>query len=951
MCDITINSTIIALTLTLKTYKTEVKKKIYLFFVFCAIIQHKIKGVGLKVAHKDDIPVNVLSNKTKFHRFIKGLVFAFVFIGLLALLVFFIQTQMLPVKNLKSFLVNTNYVHTNTTELVHITPENESIFFEFLIPESEKESQILLYDMTYNNVDISINGEKLLFQDAKFNLNPKGSLLAYNRKDITFPVKLSIVVHPGGFLSMEDFPMIGKEDHLMFNAGVKTIFNSFMFMLVAGMGFLLAFIFIPIGIKDHYRFKSFLPVGIAMLYYGAFCYHVIFSYGGFVYFVKDVQIWSSIIPGYLASNLLFAGLEYYFLGKWKLSKIVLISNLSLFPLLFFIPQISYFLIIAVNFFFFSLLAYQSNMVFFNFLVYTRFSAEIYNLLAVTFFPYWQLDLDGVTLFVMLFGVGYFFILDFNKQNELLMTQSNELQVTNEQMYAMNEALKDEYMEIEKINNSLEETIHERTSQLRKTMNSIKTLLNNTGEGFLKFNDSLLVEPEYSAECKKIFCKNIDFHFFPALLSNSIPEGIEMTTKILRKVLKEDDSSQREVLLSLLPTVIESCNKVLSLKYRLIEEETEEDKVRKKIMVIINDITKELSLQNKLKEEKELFEDILKLITHYDEFQNLVEEYYAFWNDGSSAILNRSELTTDEKRNELFRRIHTFKGSFAIFGLTKISEKLHMIESQLAIKDQDLSLLIEEIKIGKSYDQWLERDMSKIYDYIQPGILEKQKTATLEREGIKQALDVLSTIQENDTLKKAKQILENIQLRPFEEVFETHKLLFESTAQRMGIFMDSIEINGEKTMVNGERLKPFIRSWVHIFRNIIDHGIESPEERIKKGKEIKGKIMIDIEKNDQHLMITIKDDGRGIDAEAVSKKALKKGLVTEEALKEMSTEDILNFIFEDGFSTKVILSKISGRGMGLASVKKEVEKLSGTIHVQSQKDIGTTFLFTIPTAIP
>lgn len=201
------------------------------------------------------------------------------------------------------------------------------------------------------------------------------------------------------------------------------------------------------------------------------------------------------------------------------------------------------------------------------------------------------------------------------------------------------------------------------------------------------------------------------------------------------------------------------------------------------------------------------------------------------------------------------------------------------------------------------------------------------------------------------MKKVKRILEDIQLKPFGEVFETHKLLFESTAHRMGVLMDQIGINGEHIKVNGEQLKPLLRSWVHIFRNIIDHGIESPEERIKKGKELQGKITIDVQKNNHFLMIQIHDDGRGVDIEAISKRALQKGLVTEEKIKTISKEEILNFIFVDGFSTKKVSSEISGRGMGLASVKKEIEKLSGTVQVQSQKDIGTTFLFRIPTPIP
>ena len=893
---------------------------------------------------------NGLLDQAKFKRFLAGFILAFLFIGILSLLVFFVQTRWFPVKNLKGYLTNTNYSQPDDTKLVHIKPKDKPVFFEFKIPESEKENRILLVDMTYNNVKISVNGEELLFQEANFNLNPKGILLNYKREELTFPISLSIVIHPGGFLEMEGYPLIAEKEHLMINAGLKNVFNSFMFFLVAGMGFLLAFILVSIGFKDSDRLKSFIPVGIAMLYYGAYSYFIIYSYGNYTYYIVDTDIWRNVVPNYLASTLLLAGLEYYFLKQWKMFKIVLVSDLILIPFLFVFPAISYLLIIAINFFFFSLLAYKSDMLLFNFMVYTRFVAEIYNFFSVSLFPYWQLDLSGITLFVMLFGVGYFFILDFNKQNELLKNQGNELQVTNEQMYAMNEVLKDEYMEIEKINNSLEEKIKERTSQLRQTMNSIKTLLNNTGEGFLKFNDSLLVEEEYSAECKKIFCKNIEHHFFPVLISKGDLDSMEMTTDILRKILHEENTIQRELLMSLLPSVIESCQKVLSLKYRLIEEEDDENQIQKKIMVIIKDITKELSLQNRLKEEKELFEEIIKLIAHYDDFHLLVEEYNHFWDKDCPEIIQRSDLSHEEKRNELFRRIHTFKGSFGIFGLKRICEGLHMLENQLEDKDQELKQLIEKIKVNRKYANWLEEDMSKVYEYIQPTVLEKQRTTSVERESIKEALDLLNHIEEKDALRKAKQVLQKGQLKPFDEVFETQKLLFEFDAQRSGVLIDEITVKGKNTLIDDVRLRPLFRSWVHIFRNIIDHGIESPEERAKTGKDIKGKINVEVHKDDRNLTFKIQDDGRGIDPDSISEKAVEKGLANTEKIKTKSDAQILNFIFEDGFSTKKTLSETSGRGVGLAAVKKEVEKLSGTIQVLSQKDVGTTFVLKIPRTV-
>ena len=160
------------------------------------------------MANENEYGAYEFSGKTKLKRFLKGIILAFVFIGVLSSVVFFIQTKFFPVKNIEAYLTNTNYKHLNPNEIVEVKPTEEQVFFEFIIPETEKENQILLLDMEYENVNITINGNPLLFQDAEFNLKPHGTLLSYNKADVAFPIRLSIIVNPGGYLVMDDFPMI-----------------------------------------------------------------------------------------------------------------------------------------------------------------------------------------------------------------------------------------------------------------------------------------------------------------------------------------------------------------------------------------------------------------------------------------------------------------------------------------------------------------------------------------------------------------------------------------------------------------------------------------------------------------------------------------------------------------------------------------------------------------------
>ncbi len=133
--------------------------------------------------------------------------------------------------------------------------------------------------------------------------------------------------------------------------------------------------------------------------------------------------------------------------------------------------------------------------------------------------------------------------------------------------------------------------------------------------------------------------------------------------------------------------------------------------------------------------------------------------------------------------------------------------------------------------------------------------------------------------------------------------------------------------------------------VHLLRNSIDHGIESPEERKSAGKPRQGKIVFSAEHSGGNVIITIADDGRGIDPEALRAKAVEKGLLTADVVPEEKT--LLKLIFEPGFSTAARVSDLSGRGVGMDVVKQNITALRGKVRVSSEKGAGTTVRMTIP----
>lgn len=134
---------------------------------------------------------------------------------------------------------------------------------------------------------------------------------------------------------------------------------------------------------------------------------------------------------------------------------------------------------------------------------------------------------------------------------------------------------------------------------------------------------------------------------------------------------------------------------------------------------------------------------------------------------------------------------------------------------------------------------------------------------------------------------------------------------------------------------------------HLLRNSLDHGIESPEERISLGKPEQGTVLLKASQEDNHIVIQIKDDGKGIDANAVKAKALEKGTVSAEQLASMSEKEICMLIFQSGLSTAKQVTDISGRGVGLDIVKTNISRLGGMIDLETEVGKGTAFSIKLP----
>jgi len=192
-------------------------------------------------------------------------------------------------------------------------------------------------------------------------------------------------------------------------------------------------------------------------------------------------------------------------------------------------------------------------------------------------------------------------------------------------------------------------------------------------------------------------------------------------------------------------------------------------------------------------------------------------------------------------------------------------------------------------------------------------------------------------------------MKEIRMLPVSTIFNTMPRLVRdiAVAQQKEI---NLIIEGDETELDKKVLESIKDPLIHLLRNSVDHGIETPDERESAGKPRQGTIRLSAFHKGGNVIIEIEDDGKGFDIERIKETILKKGYATEEELANMSEREITNFVFMSGFSTAKIITDVSGRGVGLDVVKTDIEKLKGNVIIDTQKGQGTKFTLQLPLTI-
>jgi len=364
----------------------------------------------------------------------------------------------------------------------------------------------------------------------------------------------------------------------------------------------------------------------------------------------------------------------------------------------------------------------------------------------------------------------------------------------------------------------------------------------------------------------------------------------------------------------MPTTLVSEGRTYRFSYQLIGGGEQG-----KFLAFVADATHQIEREHLQREKRETFALFERMLADRVGFLQFMEET-------SSIVANvlGGKLESSEKT----RAIHTLKGNSMLFGLESIAELCHEIESHFA-DGRDEAWVADASKLDLRWKR-LQADVDELLGGRAEVIeISPEEHLALER-------TVLQASSREDILKA----IRDLKLEPVERRFQHCAEQVRAIAARLGRQVE-VEISGAGVRLDAKSWSPLWATMVHLLRNAVDHGIESPEQRRAAGKPETGRIALHARHEGDAISISVEDDGQGIDWEAIRRRCSTRGLPSG------SHEALVAALFTDGMSTAETVTDISGRGVGMGALQAAVQALGGNISVQSESGRGARFTMNFP----
>ncbi len=490
-------------------------------------------------------------------------------------------------------------------------------------------------------------------------------------------------------------------------------------------------------------------------------------------------------------------------------------------------------------------------------------------------------------------------------------------------------------QLEDYSKNLEKKVIERTKEISSLNQKMSALLDSLGQGFFIFDKKGLCLEVNSKACEETI--------------ESLPAG-RMIWDVLKLPPAKMDGFKKWMitlfsemlpfadLAPLGPNVFpHSEGKNIALEYFPLRAE---NGGMDGVVVVASDITTLVAAKKQAETEKENAKLIINLVKSKKEIARFIRD-----SESLLADLEQEMKNTAPDEEFIYRYLHTLKGGASSFSVQAMAEACHEAENQLNVFKQtrafaDLRQLREEsVKIRERFDDFLA-EAKEILGAKQLG---PDRQIEVSYSKIRSIVDHLQSTPAGKPF--AQLLLSELIMEPIGSFFEPYVELTARLAHKEGKLVFPVVLHGKDIPVLPEVYSNLFATFVHAFRNAVDHGIEFPSAREAAGKPSAGRIEVYFEWQpaDANLKIRIQDDGQGVDPVRIRATLKKKNI----PFNHESDEQVIQHLFDSQFSTREVVTETSGRGVGMDAIRSSALALGGSVWVQSQKGFGTELIITVP----
>ncbi len=456
-------------------------------------------------------------------------------------------------------------------------------------------------------------------------------------------------------------------------------------------------------------------------------------------------------------------------------------------------------------------------------------------------------------------------------------------------------------------NGMLNTIDERNQQIRN-------IFDNVSFGLFICDKNMIVAPGVTQSCHELLDQADIENKNLATLLGLDPVPAEWMLTIYQQIF--DDFMPTEVTLAQVPNKFLVKGRYLKLEGKPLKNaQGEIDSV----LFSISDVSKLEEVERDNREHRTLVK-ILKAPQAFTDFLK----------DARCQFTDIREALGKKNLNAVKRPLHTLKGNYSVFDLMDIVHTIHAIEEKETFADAEIDQIEEETQ--KFLDK--NRDILQIR-YDEPA----EPSFTLAESQLVHLEQALSPFTAKDPgLSSVLEEVSRLRRKPVRELLGPINELVKGLADRLSKSV-RLETKGFDLRLEPSLIKPVVDILPHLIRNSLDHGLEVAWDR--KGKPEQGRLSISFEDQGTHVLVKVSDDGRGLNLDALTRKALSLGVIKADEVKSLSAAAKADLIFRDQLSTAESVSDISGRGVGMGAVKETIEKAGGEMKIINIEGKGLT----------